>query len=132
MSIRDASESPPSGWIEALHEAIASNSEADFHHPQADALPRDQVDKMRDCLWLLEHARRGQQDGDGAPRCIGRFEIVREVGRGGFGIVFLAIDPRMGRRVALKVPRPEVLMGAAARGASCARPKPPARWRIPT
>ena len=40
---------------------------------------------------------------------VGRFEIVRELGRGAFGIVFLAIDPVLGREVALKLPRPEAV-----------------------
>lgn len=37
---------------------------------------------------------------------IGRFELVREIGRGGFGLVFEAIDRQLGRRVALKAMRP--------------------------
>jgi eukaryotic-like serine/threonine-protein kinase len=44
------------------------------------------------------------------PRQFGRFSIVRELGRGGFGVVFLAEDSVLGRQVALKVPRPEVLV----------------------
>ena len=40
----------------------------------------------------------------------GRFSIERELGRGGFGIVFLAFDSVLRRRVALKVPRPEVMV----------------------
>ena len=42
--------------------------------------------------------------------CIGRFEIIQELGRGGFGIVYLAYDPALERIIALKVPRPEVLI----------------------
>ena len=43
-------------------------------------------------------------------RKFGRFEIVRELGRGGLGVVFLAHDPVLNRQVAIKIPRPEALM----------------------
>jgi WD40 repeat protein/serine/threonine protein kinase len=43
------------------------------------------------------------------PRVLGHFEIRRELGRGAFGVVFLAHDPRLRRDVALKVPRPDAL-----------------------
>jgi len=45
-----------------------------------------------------------------AARKFGRFEIVRELGRGGLGVVFLAHDPVLNRQVAIKIPRPEALM----------------------
>lgn len=44
------------------------------------------------------------------PRSLGRFEIERELGRGGYGIVYLAHDRQLHRLVALKVPRLEALL----------------------
>jgi serine/threonine protein kinase len=41
-----------------------------------------------------------------AGRRVGRFELVRELGRGGFGMVFEAVDHELGRRVAFKAVRP--------------------------
>jgi len=40
---------------------------------------------------------------------VGRFELVKELGRGGHGVVFLAYDPVLKRQVAIKVPRPEAI-----------------------
>jgi tetratricopeptide (TPR) repeat protein len=41
---------------------------------------------------------------------LGRFAIRHELGRGAFGVVYLAYDPRLRRELALKVPRAEVLL----------------------
>lgn len=41
------------------------------------------------------------------PTSIGKFRIIRELGRGGMGIVYLADDPDGHRQVAVKVMRPE-------------------------
>jgi eukaryotic-like serine/threonine-protein kinase len=77
-----------------------------------------------DCLRLLELIRPrapvfetapANGSGPALPLLFGRFEVVREVGRGGFGVVYLVRDPVLDRDVALKVPRPEMLVTAEAR-----------------
>lgn len=39
---------------------------------------------------------------------IGRYEVIRSLGRGGMGVVYLARDPKLDRRVALKLVKPSL------------------------
>jgi tetratricopeptide (TPR) repeat protein len=39
---------------------------------------------------------------------LGPYDLIRELGRGGFGIVYLAFDPQVNRRFAIKLPRTDL------------------------
>jgi len=77
----------------------------------ADGHPPEGLDAILLLRQVAAEARNAAPlDGGPTPRRIGRFAILREVGRGGFARVYEAIDTRLTRRVALKVARPETLL----------------------
>jgi serine/threonine protein kinase len=62
-----------------------------------------------------EHRAAAPEPASTPPARIGRFTVGAEIGRGGFAVVYAATDPTTGRRVAIKLLRPESLLSAAKR-----------------
>jgi eukaryotic-like serine/threonine-protein kinase len=90
---------PPNGILhddESDDDSVESANDLDVH----------------DVLHLLDQVwPRNDSDRERMPRQFGRFTIESELGRGGFGIVYLAQDPLLKRQVALKLPRMGVVSG---------------------
>lgn len=78
---------------------------------QDDADLGDRLAGAEACLRLLERMRPHQDASDvDLPQTIGRFQIKRLLGHGTYGVVYQAYDPKLQRDVAIKVPRPEVVL----------------------
>ena len=98
--------------------ATASDSSSVTTQPFVSNLPEGDLqrrfDRVHNCLQLLEQDRRRQavsatkdksaQEQAAVPHQIGRFRVIRRLGSGGFGVVFLAEDPVLRRQVAIKMP----------------------------
>ncbi len=99
--------------IDALIEEYASKLRSGSAPPLeefASSHPNE-ADELRDLLptvVAMEEVRRRRQSGANSiaakiPERIGDFQIVREIGRGGMGIVYEAQERTLKRRVALKI-----------------------------
>ena len=112
-------ETAAAGSAPAAHERQPAEANAGLaHRAHLAAEPDGTADSstmsdIRSCLILLDRVWPREDTvlarPDSVPDMLGRFRIIKELGRGGFGVVFLAEDPLLGRKLALKVPRVEVL-----------------------
>jgi WD40 repeat protein/serine/threonine protein kinase len=73
--------------------------------------PVDRSDTRHDSAYSQEpHSHHEEINSPAHARQFGRFELLKVIGQGGCGVVFLARDPVLGRQVAIKIPRPEALL----------------------
>ncbi|MDP6957484.1 MAG: protein kinase, partial [Planctomycetota bacterium] len=64
---------------------------------------------------LLGNQERSSDDPLGPGKLLGRYKIIRQIGRGGMGIVYEAVDSVLKRKIALKVLREDMLDAGVAK-----------------
>lgn len=66
-----------------------------------------------------------------ATKRVGRYELLRPLGSGGFGEVWVAFDPQLDREIAIKIPHPGILGDAASIGRFYREAKAAAKLKHP-
>jgi eukaryotic-like serine/threonine-protein kinase len=79
-------------------------------HPEGAAGVRARVDHLRR-IGLLDAGLSSSE----FPERLGEFRLIRRIGGGGMGVVYLAVQESLGREVALKLIRPDLLYFEGAR-----------------
>ncbi|MEM7203050.1 MAG: protein kinase [Planctomycetota bacterium] len=105
---------PLSGLVMACLERMDADGDDALNqlcdeHPQHAAALRRRIDRLREIGLLGPAATRDGADAAAMPDSLGEFRLLRLLGRGGMGAVYLAEQPTLGRQVALKVVHPELL-----------------------
>ncbi|MCA8976102.1 MAG: serine/threonine protein kinase, partial [Planctomycetes bacterium] len=79
-------------------------------HPEHTAALRAALETMARAGFLDDAAA-----ASGFPPLLGEFRLLQPIGGGGMGIVFLAEQPSLRRKVAVKLVRPELMLSGVAR-----------------
>ncbi len=85
---------------------LLEDGNPDFHQAAVDSalIGEDSTPGQNEPLWTTENP---------TPKQLGHYEVLETLARGGFGVVLKARDTKLGRLVALKIPRLESLMSGA-------------------
>ncbi len=89
-------------YLEEREEGLVAGYD-DFarRHPDSSAAVRERIDALERAGLMSDDAQ------PEFPERLGNFRLIERLGGGGMGIVFLAEEESLGRRVALKLIRPE-------------------------
>src|SRR4051794_4325224 len=106
---------PPSHGPGTWETSIGLETLRELAEESGEPIDAAALEGMRRCIESLDRAwgsfdhawPEGGRRSESPPERLGKFKILGELGRGGFGVVFLAEDPVLGRKLALKVPRLE-------------------------